>query len=151
VPSRDPVVQVPVEALRAAAATRAAASSITKTARQIGLTTRGLNLFLQGSEPYSGTRTKLEAWFVREAANHQDVTDVTTALAALSVLAHDLPPDRRPAILFDAAEWWGEKYADAGVPIPAWVNELSAASTESNAPSSVESAAGRRRGPGRKR
>lgn len=123
-PSRERLVAVDVETLRAAAAIRAAATSISEVAREVGLTTRGLNLFLRGSEPYSATRQKLEQWFVRQASQRQDATDVATAAAALTVLAHDLPPDRRTRLVSEAAAWWGDKYLEAGVPKPRWVDQL---------------------------
>lgn len=123
-PSRERPAAVDTETLRAAAATRAAATSISDVARQIGLTTRGLNLFLRGSEPYSATRQKLEQWFVRQASQRQDATDVATAAAALTVLAHDLPPDRRTRLVSEAAAWWGDKYLEAGVPKPRWIDQL---------------------------
>jgi hypothetical protein len=129
-PSRERLVAVDTETLRAAAATRAAATSISEVARQIGLTTRGLNLFLRGSEPYSSTRQKLEQWFVRQAAERQDATDVPTAAAALTVLAHDLPPDRRATLISEAAAWWGDKYLEAGVPKPRWADQLSTESAD---------------------
>lgn len=133
-PSRERLAAVDTETLRAAAATRAAATSISEVAREVGLTTRGLNLFLRGSEPYSATRQKLEQWLVRQAAERQDATDVPTAAAALTVLAHDLPPDRRARLISEAAAWWGDKYLEAGVPKPRWVDQLSMESADPQPP-----------------
>lgn len=133
-PSRERLVAVDVETLRAAAATRAAATSISEVAREVGLTTRGLNLFLRGSEPYSATRQKLEQWFVRQASQRQDATDVATAAAALTVLAHDFPPDRRTRLVSEAAAWWGDKYLQADVPKPKWVDQLSTESADPQPP-----------------
>jgi hypothetical protein len=123
-PPRERLARVNVEALRAAAATRAATTSITQVAREVGLTTRGLNLFLKGAEPYSATRQKLERWFVRQAADRKDATDADTAVAALAVLAHDVPPTRQAQIVEEAARWWAAKYDEFGIPRPKWIGEL---------------------------
>jgi hypothetical protein len=125
-PSRERGVHVAVEVLRAAAATRAAATSITAVAKEVGLTTRGLNLFLKGGEPYSATRQKLERWFVRQTAERKDATDPDTAAAALTVLAHDLPPSEHEQTIREAARWWGARFDELGIPRPTWVNKLAA-------------------------
>jgi hypothetical protein len=123
-PSRESPVLVGVEVLRAAAAARAAATSISQVARAVGLTTRGLNGFLQGAEPYSGTRQKLERWYVRQAAEQADATDPVTAAAAIAVLAHDVPPAQHREVAANAARWWGSAYDELGLPRPRWIAQL---------------------------
>jgi hypothetical protein len=123
-PSRERLVAVDVETLRAAAATRAAATSISVVARQVGLTTRGLNLFLQGAEPYLKTRQKLEQWFVRLASAETNVTDAETAAAALAVLTHDISPADRQEVIAEAVRWWAAKYGELGIPRPGWIEQL---------------------------
>lgn len=124
--SREPVALVDVEAIRAAAAARAAATSISQVARDVGLTTRGLNLFLQGSAPYSATRQKLERWYVRWMAEQADATDAVTAAAAISVLTHDIPPAQHRQVAADAVRWWGTMYDELGLPRPRWIEQLEA-------------------------
>ena len=126
--------RVSVETLRQAAAVRAAETSISAVAREVGLTTRGLNLLLKGSDPYSGTLQKLERWYVKHAADRQDVTDATTAAAALTVLTHDLPPDERDRAIERAVTWWREYYDAAGVPRPRWIDELATQAEEARDP-----------------
>jgi hypothetical protein len=123
-PSRESPVLVGVEVLRAAAAGRAAATSISQVARAVGLTTRGLNGFLQGAEPYSATRQKLERWYVRHAAEQAEATDAVTAAAAIAVLAHDIPPAQHREIAGDAIRWWGTTYDQLGLPRPRWIAQL---------------------------
>lgn len=123
-PSRDQRVLVPVETLRAAAATQAAATSITAVAKQVGLTTRGLNGFLKGAEPYLKSLQKLEAWYVRRAAEETDIIDEATAAAALSVLTHDVPPAARPGVIATALRWWAEQYAELGLSQPKWISGI---------------------------
>jgi hypothetical protein len=129
-PPRERLARVNVGVLRATVATRAATTSITAVAREVGLTTRGLKLFLDGAEPYSATRQKLERWFVREAAERKDATDADTAVAALSVLAHDLPPAEHDQAIREAARWWGATFDKLGIPRPKWITILAAPSDE---------------------
>jgi hypothetical protein len=140
--SRSPIV--PVDAIRNAAATRAAATSIRQVAHQVGVTTRGLNLFLNGAEPYAKNLAKLQQWYVRQAAELNSVTDAVTAAAAMIVLTHDMPPAKRTAVIADSARWWSEKYAALGLPQPEWIKELQA---RINPPSTVggSSPSGQRR------
>lgn len=123
-PSRESPVLVDVEVLRSTAAARAAATSISQIARDVGLTTRGLNKFLKGSKPHSATRQRLERWYVRQAAEQADATDVETATAAIAVLAHDIPPAQHRQIAADAVRWWGTAYDEVGLPRPRWVEQL---------------------------
>lgn len=122
VPTSDDAV--PIDALRRLAATRAAATSVNAVAMQVGMTARGLQLFLNGSTPYAANRQKLLRWYVREVGRGGADVDADTARAALQVLMHSLPPARRGAVEAEAVSWWARVYADEGVPPPEWVNEL---------------------------
>ena len=115
---------MPTERLRQLAATRAAAESVNRIAHEIGLTARGLQLFLNGSEPRSRARQKLERWYLRERVVAGGETDEDTARAALAVLLHDLPPGRRESALLRIVKFWEEEYDGAGVPRPAWLMSL---------------------------
>lgn len=93
-------------------------------AREVGLTPRGLQKFLDGAEPRSRTRQKLERWFVREQEHIGTATDEITATAALNVLMHDLPPVHRKKVLTQAVSWWENTFTDVGVPLPPWLVSL---------------------------
>ena len=57
--------RVSVAELRSAVAQGVSSTSLREVARQVGMSPTGLRNFLDGSEPYSTTRQKLERWFVR--------------------------------------------------------------------------------------
>jgi hypothetical protein len=114
---------VPVETLRQFASARAAAVSVNRIAHDIGLTARGFQKFLDGSEPMSATRQKLERWYLTQRVRAGEL-DADTARAAVSVLMHDLPPGRREAVLLRVVKWWEREYEEAGVPRPAWLVAL---------------------------
>lgn len=113
-----------VEPLRQFVAARAAALSVNRVAHEIGLTARGLQKFLDGSEPQSATRQKLERWYLRARVEAGGETDADTAQAALGVLLHDLPPAKRDVALRRAVAFWEAEYDTAGVPRPAWLGAL---------------------------
>jgi hypothetical protein len=112
--------------VRRLAATRAAATSVNAVAMQVGMTARGLQLFLNGSTPYAANRQKLLRWYVREVSLGDDDVDADTARAALQVLMHALPPARRGAVQEQAVIWWTQIYENEGVPPPGWLGELGA-------------------------
>jgi hypothetical protein len=113
-----------IEPIRQFAAARAAALSVNRVAQEIGLTARGFQKFLDGSEPQTGTRQKLERWYLRARVEAGGETDAETARTALAVLLHDLPPGRREAALLRILRLWEEEYDGAGVPRPAWLTSL---------------------------
>lgn len=115
---------VSVALLRAFASTRAAATSVNRAAGEIGLTARGLQKFLDGAEPHSGTKQKLERWYLRERVLNESETDADLARAAMAVLMHDLSPDRRAATLQRFLTWWEAEFDEAGLPRPGWLEDL---------------------------
>lgn len=117
-------VPIDVEVLRAMTAAHVATTSISEVARQVGVTTRGLSLFLKGSDPYSGNRQKLERWYVRKVAQQTESTDATTAAAALTVLVRAMPPSHQKDVAAEAVAWWAAKYDERSVPRPAWIEQL---------------------------
>ena len=121
-PAGNPIT--PVAVLRQRAAMRAEATSVSQVAREVGLTARGLQKFLDGSVPYSATRQKLERWYVREALRSESETDAVTASVALQLLMQDLPPAHRATVLQQAIGWWENVYAAAGLLPPRWLAEL---------------------------
>ena len=103
---------------------RAEATSVSQVAREVGLTARGLQKFLDGSVPYSATRRKLERWYIREAVRSESATDAATAAAALRVLMQDVPASQRDIVLEKAIGWWENIYAGAGLQPPRWIAEV---------------------------
>ena len=103
---------------------RAEATSVSQVAREVGLTARGLQKFLDGSVPYSATTQKLERWYIREAMRSESETDAVTAAAALQLLMQDLPPAHRATVLEQAIGWWENVYAAAGLLPPRWLTDL---------------------------
>jgi hypothetical protein len=53
--------------IRALAKSRVAESSLRAVADEIGMSKSGLDAFTQGRDPYSKTRIKLAAWFMRQS------------------------------------------------------------------------------------
>lgn len=122
---------VPLDAVRRLAAVRAQATSVNRVASEIGVTARGLSLFLEGSKPYSPTRTKLLRWYIREVGRTEFDVDAETARAALQVLMHALPPERHRLVEQQAIAWWmGVYVAEGVVPPPAWLIEVEETSSE---------------------
>lgn len=89
-PSR--VVSLP--RLREAAQARAEASSRRAVAREIGVTPRGLDVFLGGAKPHPKTLEKLLRWY-REQIEDAEGPPISEA-EALRVLLRFVPEDLRP-------------------------------------------------------
>ncbi len=56
--------QIDVTAVRRLVKDRVGGASLRAVADEIGMSKSGLDSFIKGRSPYSGTRTKLFAWFV---------------------------------------------------------------------------------------
>jgi hypothetical protein len=121
--------------LREALSSRVEQRSLRRVAREVGMSPSGLQKFLGGTRPYSGTRRKLERWYVREAA--LDPTGAMShdlALAALRVLVHDLPIEGRGTALRRLTEALERSYGVAGVAAPSWLHGFSEPTDESPRP-----------------
>ena len=92
-------------------------------ARDVGLTSRALNLFLSGSKPRLSTQAKLRAWFVRDAAAMPE-HDADTVRAALNVLSALVPEGVRGELHRALLERIEAAHRDAGLRPPAWLNEM---------------------------
>ncbi|HEX6369164.1 MAG TPA: hypothetical protein VF006_09540 [Longimicrobium sp.] len=110
--------------VREVAAARVANTSLRGVAREIGMSPMGLRNFIRGTDPYSPTLRRLRNWYVRHAAARAGNVETEDAVAALSVLVHDLDsaPRRRAAMTVLDAVALG--YEQSGVAKPAWVAEL---------------------------
>ncbi len=110
----DPGISVP--RLRDAVRLRVEATSRRATAREIGVTPRGLELFLSGAKPHSKTLTKLLAWYEQ----HVDEADgpPISATDAIRVLLRPLPPDLRESARARVTRYLHEIYSEAGLSLP---------------------------------
>lgn len=74
-----------VAAIRKLVRKRVDETSLRSVADEIGVSKSGLDSFLKGREPYSRTRTRLNAWYLRERNAPGGVTpaDVDAAIAVL--------------------------------------------------------------------
>lgn len=85
-----------LERLREAVDRGVAQSSLRATAREVGMSPTGLRKFLEGAEPYSATRRKLERWYVREMAQgYVGSLTPSAAESAVEILLHDVTPGHR--------------------------------------------------------
>lgn len=91
----SPRKRLSTDDLREAARLRVAATSLRRTADEIGLSPTGLQGFLSGSEPYAPTIQKLCEWYVREEAHKPIPLSPETAEAAISLLVRHLPEPHR--------------------------------------------------------
>lgn len=107
---------VSVVRLRDAVQARVEATSRRATAREIGLTPRGLELFLGGAKPQSKTLAKLLAWYEQHIAE-ADGPPISGA-DAIRVLLRPLPPEVRLQAQERITEFLGSLYSEAGVELP---------------------------------
>jgi hypothetical protein len=113
----------PVDALREGVRRAVAAASLRAVADQVGITHRGLALFLEGSKPRLGTVRKLTAWYL---ARPRDVEAVPGDLAeaALSVLLAEVPASAVDQAARGVAACVRQICDDAGVPPPSWIGDV---------------------------
>jgi hypothetical protein len=73
------------------------ASSLRRTAREIGMRPTGLRGFLKGAAPYHKTELKLPQWFLRLRGGSEaaEPPATETAAAALATLVQHLAPAPR--------------------------------------------------------
>jgi hypothetical protein len=113
----------PVDALREGVRRAVAAASLRAVAEQVGITHRGLALFLEGSKPRRGTVRKLTAWYL---ARPRDVEEVTPELAeaAIAVLLAEVPASTIDRGVRDVAACVRRIFAEAAVPPPSWIDAV---------------------------
>lgn len=122
-PSPD-LTNVTVQHMREAVAARAENTSLRDVARAIGMSPAGLKKFLEGAAPYTPTLRRLRRWYVHHGAVQQGTVQIDDALAAIGILAHDLPPHGRRALAARVVDEMGRAYDESGRPRPAWLPEL---------------------------
>lgn len=119
-PPIDPTVRI----YREAAARAVEHWGLRPTARAVGMTAPGLQLFLDGSTPQQRTLKKLREWYLREqkkgAPGGPDLATIQSALDALLQGVPEPTRSRARAKLLRAAAW---AYSEAGIEAPAWLTE----------------------------
>jgi len=121
-PARAPV---PVTVLRGALRHAAEETSYRNVAREVGLSARAVQLFVEGdSSPRARTLSRVRNWYLRRAAGDTSEASRETAAAALSVLLGDLPSPQREstaAVLLDLIE---SIYRSHRAEPPRWLRDL---------------------------
>lgn len=110
----SPVERVPVARLREAVAAAVLGSSRERVAAEIGLSSRGLWKFLQGSRPHPATTEKLERWF--QNSGYGEMPEGITVVAALGALLDRVRPAEREEALQEALAFFSALYARRGGP-----------------------------------
>jgi hypothetical protein len=113
-----------VDHLRESVAIRVHATSLRAVARQVGMSPSGLEKFMAGGVPYSGTRRKLVEWWYRQAPHPHLQLSADEVAVALGTLVSDLPPDRRERTLRELVGTLRELYAGQDAPAPPWLAEM---------------------------
>ena len=119
----SPPSRIPIAEIREAARLAVETQSLRAVAREIKLSPMGLRNFLDGREPYSATRRKLNAWFVEHAATRPEY-DEPAVRASLAVLLEGIPEAQRDAVARALLEWVESAYAQNGARPPAWLKRL---------------------------
>jgi hypothetical protein len=115
----EPTVALLRESVRRAVA----AASLRAVAEQVGLTHRGLALFIDGSRPRPGTVRKLTTWYLHRPRDANAISP-DDAEAALAVLVHGVPPgsvDESIRYLLASVRQMSEH---AGVAPPPWIDAV---------------------------
>jgi AcrR family transcriptional regulator len=107
-------MSVPVDVLREAVRERVAATSLRAVEAETGVSYTSLRWFLAGSDPYSGTLTKLTSWYFRQLAGSNTAEALSTLLAALPMKTRSEAEKSIRAAVERAFE-------QAGCPVPNWL------------------------------
>jgi hypothetical protein len=115
-----------IQHMREAIAERVRKTSLRRVAREVGLSPTGLKKFINGSDPYSPTVRRLNAWYLRYAALPMGHVETEDAGAALAILVADLVSGPRLQAVGDVLACVGTGYEQSGRTPPAWLSELGA-------------------------
>ena len=111
--------------LRETVLARVRVTSLRAVAREVGMSPSGLEKFLSGGNPYSGTRRKLFNWWLR--AQGEPVMprlSSEAAACALRSLLQDVAPERRERLLHDLVRSLRDLHHAHGELCPPWLAEL---------------------------
>ncbi len=114
-----------IERLRETVTSRVRSTSLRSVAREVGMSPSGLEKFLSGGNPYSGTRRKLYNWWLRAQGEPAVPRLSSDAVAfALRGLLHDVAPERRDAMLAELVRTLRDLHRAHGELCPPWLAEL---------------------------
>lgn len=122
-PGRRGVPTLPVQVLRDAVARETARLSLRRAAKEISLSPNGVRNFLNGSEPRSATRTKLERWLAGQGRVTRP-PNVAQLVRLLGELSGDLSPQQTMALGRDIGALLAEAYEVRRLAAPRWVHDL---------------------------
>ena len=109
-----------VPAIRAAVAAAIERRTLRGVATEIGMSHTGLMAFVDGGEPRPGTVRKLQAWYVKHAAELGPV-DEDAIQAALAMLLDGIPQSEVPAARERVLAAVREIFSRSGAQLPAWL------------------------------
>lgn len=89
-------------------------------AAEIGMSHSGLFSFIEGGEPRSATLKKLQAWYIKHAAEPGG-TDADAVEAALAVLLDGIPNAEMPAARERLMAEIRDSFKRTGAPPPVWL------------------------------
>ena len=116
---------VPVAVLRGALRHAAEESSYRNVAREVGLSARAVQLFVEGdSSPRARTLSRVRNWYLRRAAGDTSETSRETAAAAIFVLLGDLPSPHRESTATAMLDLIESIYREQRAAPPAWLRDL---------------------------
>jgi len=113
-----------VPVLRRALREEVAATSLRNVSRQTGMTSAGLQKFIEGGQPYTATRRRLERWYVLHGPGRHQAPSGGGALAILRLLVQDLSPARHRPTLELLVKSIEDAYSSAQLTPPGWVGEV---------------------------
>ena len=108
---------VVVSRLREMVATRVAESSRRAIARELGMSARGLELFLAGSRPQARTLGRLRRWYAEQSKAGGSML-LASADEAIRLLVQRIPEQERAAALQEVREYFRDLYMRWSVPVP---------------------------------
>jgi hypothetical protein len=117
--SVPPELPVPLSALREAVRRAVAGSSERAVASAVGMSQRGLRLFVGGAKPHASTLRKLTLWYVSQSAGVH--LDQETAEAVLALLTGGLPEKERAGVRERVLDVLREAHRAAGTNPPEWL------------------------------
>jgi len=115
----EPTVVVLRESVRSAVS----ASSLRAVAEQVGLTHRGLALFIEGSKPRPSTIRKLTAWYLNRPRDGEAISP-EDAEAVLAVLLMGVPVKTLDKLMRRVVVSMRQICDEAGVAPPPWIDAV---------------------------
>lgn len=118
-----PLREPGLEEIRTAAAMHVRATSLRRTAVEVGVSPTGLSGFLSGKHPQSGTRHKLLHWYVGHVRSELPRVSPAGAQGSLYLLTAHLPDPLGERTRGQVAALVARATEEAALPRPAWMRE----------------------------